>query len=273
MTASASATGSLQRRRAMRDDRRARPRLRVALPRPDLSMPQDTEWCVYRTDDGWHEVRFHDYASIYAIPGLYEHLFYNILKCTSPATVRSLLEHQLRRSDEPAGGLRVLDLGAGNGMVGEELADMGAKTIVGVDNIEAARSAAGRDRPGVYAEYLVADIAHTTDSQRVQLEGFRFTCLVCVAALGFGDIPPEAFAGAYNLIAPGGYIAFNIKNDFLDGRDSTGFSRLIARMISDGALDVLARERYRHRLATDGAPLFYVAIVGRKRHDIGRSAG
>jgi predicted TPR repeat methyltransferase len=236
-------------------------------------MPQDTEWCVYRTDDGWHEVRFHDYASIYAVPGLYERLFYKILKCTSPATVRSLLEHELRGSGERGDGLRVLDLGAGNGMVGEQLADMGAKTIVGIDKIEAARGAAGRDRPGLYADYLVADIARTTDSQRVHLESFNFNCLVCVAALGFGDIPPEAFAAAYNLIEPGGWIAFNIKNDFLDSRDSTGFSRLIARMIKDGALEVCARERYRHRLATDGSPLFYVAIIGRKRHDIARSTG
>ena len=268
MTASTSATGSLQRRRATRDDRPARPRLRVALPRPDLSMPQDTEWCVYRTDDGWHEVRFHDYASIYAVPGLYEHLFYNILKCTSPATVRSLLEHQLRRSDEPADGLRVLDLGAGNGMVGEELTGMGVETIVGIDNIEAARRAAQRDRPGIYTDYFVADIVQATGPHHAQLERFRFNCLACVAALGFGDIPPEVFATAYNLIVPGGWIAFNIKNDFLDSGDSSGFSRLIARMIADGALDVRARERYQHRLATDGSPLFYVAMVGRKRHDV-----
>ena len=46
--------------------------------------------------------------------------------------------------NETAAQLRVLDVGAGNGMVGEELDRMGAKHIVGVDIIPEAAEAAQR---------------------------------------------------------------------------------------------------------------------------------
>ncbi len=45
--------------------------------------------------------------------------------------------------------LRVLDLGAGNGVVGEELKKRGVSRLVGVDIITEAQAATERDRPGV----------------------------------------------------------------------------------------------------------------------------
>ncbi len=232
-------------------------------------MSQDAEWCVVRVNGHWQQIRFHDYADVYAIPGLYERLFYDILKCQSPATVRRLLEAELRRSGTPPGDLRVLDLGAGNGMVGEELAHMGVEAIVGVDIYQEAADALERDRPGIYTDYFVGDVARLVNQQREQLASFAFNCLVCVAALGFGDIPPTAFAEAYNLVEPQGWIAFNIKEDFLNGPDSSGFARLIRGMIDEGVFSVEAEKRYRHRMATNGDPLFYVAIVGVKCQDVG----
>jgi len=40
---------------------------------------------------------------------------------------------------------------------------------------------------------------------------------------------------------------------------------MIDRAIADGALQVSAQERYRHRDAANGTPLHYVAITGRKQ--------
>ncbi len=239
----------------------------IALPEPDLSMPQDEEWCLVRLESEWREVRFHDYADVYRVKGLYEHLFSKTLRCDSPATIRAMLRKQLAKSGSSPKDLRVLDLGAGNGMVGEELANLGVETIVGVDIVEEAAQAAQRDRPGVYKDYFVSDITQLTPEQRSTLEEYRFNALTCVAALGFGDIPPEAFAEAYNLVRNGGWIAFNIKETFLD--DEIGaFARLIRTMIDRGDLVVEAKERYVHRLGTNREPLHYYALVGVKKADI-----
>ena len=88
-----------------------------------------------------------------------------------------------------------------------------------------------------------------------------------MAALGFGDIPPEAFVRAYNLIEDGGWVALNIKEDFLEREDS-GFAGLIRRMLNDDTLELREQRRYCHRLSLAGEPLYYVALVARKRSDV-----
>ena len=240
----------------------------VALPEASMSTTQDAEWCVVHVEGVWRQIRFHDYDELYSVPGLYEKVIYDVLRCDSPHVVRSLLEAELSDAGTPADELRVLDLGAGNGMVGEELADMGAEFLVGVDIIETAAEATERDRPGLYDNYHVVDMVTLTEGQRRELANYRFNTLTCVSALGFGDIPARAFIAAYNLIRPGGWIAFNIKESFLSGGDRSGFFRLIRAMLDDGTLELRQRQRYQHRLATDRHPLHYVAIVGVKQRDV-----
>ena len=232
-------------------------------------MTQDAEWCVVHVDGKWRQIRFHDYDELYSVPGLYEKVIYEILRCDSPHVVCGLLEAALSSdSDASASDLRVLDLGAGNGMVGEELADMGADSIVGVDIIEGAAEAAERDRPGLYDDYHVVDMTALNEGKQRELADYRFNAMTCVAALGFGDIPVRAFVAAFNLVKPGGWIAFNIKEDFLTNGDRSGFAGLIRTMVDDGTLEVRRRQRYQHRLATDRHPIHYVAIVGVKRRDV-----
>lgn len=242
--------------------------LLIALPEPGCRLTQDREWCVVRIDDDWRQIRFHDYDELYSVPGLYEKVIYDVLQCSSPQTVCALLGDALRKADVPASTLRVLDLGAGNGMVGEELVDLGADYIVGADIIEEAAEATHRDRPDVYDHYHVSDFTSLPGDALKELEGHRFNCLTCVAALGFGDIPTDAFTTAYNLIDDGGWVAFNIKEDFLIRPEVSEFASLIKRMIDRGAMKLLEKHRYVHRLGTDGRPLYYVAIVGQKQRDV-----
>jgi predicted TPR repeat methyltransferase len=164
--------------------------------------------------------------------------------------------------------LRVLDLGAGNGMVGDELKPYNAEYIAGVDIIAEAKVATERDRDGVYDDYFVLDMTDISDRDLLRFESLGLNCLTCVAALGFGDIPPAAFANAYNLIAQGGWIAFNIKSDFLESEDPCGFASLIQRMIDDGVMSVRTGQQYEHRQATNGEPLLYTAFVGAKNRDV-----
>lgn len=242
--------------------------LRVAFPKPQAQLEQDHEWCVARVDGEWREIRFHDYGRVYEVPGLYEYIFRDLLECGSPGVVRGLLEGEVEASHADGPPLRVLDLGAGNGLMAEEVTEMGAELIVGVDIIPEAAQAARRDRPGMYEEYLVLDMTRVTEGARRELSRYRFNCLTCVAALGFGDIPTLAFAEAYNLIAQGGWVAFNIKEQFLGRRDRSGFARLIEHMVSQGALSIRGTRRYPHRLALDGEPIHYVAVVGQKVRDL-----
>lgn len=245
----------------------ANPRMRF--PARDNRLDQDEEWCEVRIDGQWQRIRFHDYHDIYRVPGLYEALFRERLRCSSPQRVVGLLDDVLSDFPLDAQDLRVLDIGAGNGMVGEQWRKLGASHVVGVDIIEEARDAAERDRPDVYDAYHVADLTDLDAALHTGLQNEQLNCLSVVAALGFGDIPPAAFITACNLIVSPGWLAFNLKENFLDEDvDPTGFSGLIRRLRRDGIIQAQAYRRYCHRLSIAGEPLHYVAMVATKQADI-----
>jgi predicted TPR repeat methyltransferase len=240
---------------------------RLRFPGRDGGVPQDAECCEIREAGAWRRLRFHDYAELYERPGLYEYLFYDILKCDSPRRVVNLLG-AVRAELGVTEPLRVVDFGAGNGMVGRELRRIGARRIVGADILEEARAAAQRDLPGVYDDYLVDDMSAPSMESDERLRGLRPNAMTCVAALGFGDIPPSAWHRAASYVAPGGLLAFNIKEDFLDARYTHGFSELIRRMIGGRIARVEASLRYRHRLSAAGEPLYYSAMIVTKLAEI-----
>lgn len=214
------------------------------------------------------EIVTHDYPEIYKVPGLYENLFYDTLDCQSPSMVCGLLKDALHQTGTDPGDLVALDVGAGNGMVGEELVKIGVDTVLGIDIIEEAAEATHRDRPGIYEEYYVEDLTQLPETVEKQIMEKNPNCLSIVAALGFDDIPAPAFAASYNLIDDDGWVAFNIKDEFLQNRHPSGFSQLIDHLVADSRLEIMEKEKYQHRLCIDSTPLTYYALVARKQGPI-----
>ncbi len=245
------------------------PRHRIQFPPTDVRELCQDEVYFYLQDGGTREkLRLHDYDRIYSIPGLYEQVVYDRLRCQSPSVVAEVLRFAVSQSSQRLTELRVLDLGAGNGVAGDELKGQGVSRLIGVDIIPEARDAADRDRPGVYDAYYVMDFSDLSPDDRDELKSWSPDCLVSVAALGFGDIPAKAFIEAFNLIGKEGWVAFNVKDTFLDRRDDSGFSHLIRELIFSEYLDVYQLQRYRHRFSIEGEPLYYFALGGAKLADV-----
>ena len=241
---------------------------RIQFPPADVRELCQDEVYFYLVDgESREKIRLHDYDRIYEVPGLYEQVVYERLKCNSPATVVDVL-YSVSQASQRFNELRVLDLGAGNGMVGEELKKKGVSRLVGIDIISGARAATERDRPGVYDAYYVMDFSSLRDDERDELASWSLDCLISVAALGFGDIPALAFLEAFNMIGKDGWVAFNIKETFLDRSDDSGFSQLIRELIFSEYLDLYHLERYRHRFSIEGEPLYYFALGGKKTADV-----
>lgn len=244
-------------------------RYQIQFPKVEgANLAQDEAYFYYHDAHHKNKIRFHEYEKIYSIPGLYEQVFYDRLKCASPGKVASILESTVKHSQCTLSERRVLDLGAGNGMMGEELKKYGVSRLIGVDIIPEAYDANIRDRPELYDDYYVEDFTDLNEEKKREIESWQCDCMVSVAALGFGDIPIKAFLEAYNIISAEGWVAFNIKETFFDHTDKTGFSRMIRELIWSQYFDVYHIERYRHRLSIDGTPLYYFAIAGRKASDV-----
>ena len=84
---------------------------------------------------------------------------------------------------------RVIDFGAGNGLGGDGLRALGVGRLVGVDIEPMARTAAERDRPGVYDEYLAGDLGAWSDAELERLGRLRPTALLALSAVGVGTCP------------------------------------------------------------------------------------
>ena len=244
-------------------------RHRIQFPPSDVrELCQDEVYFYLMEGDSKEKIRLHDYHRIFEVPGLYEQVVYERLKCQSPATVVDVLRYSVSQCQRHLNELRVLDLGAGNGMVGEELKKQGVSRLIGVDIIPEARAATERDRPGIYDAYYVMDFCSLSDNERDELKSWSVDCLISVAALGFGDIPAEAFLEAFNMVGKEGFVAFNVKETFLDRRDDSGFSQLVRELIFSEYLDLDHLQRYRHRFSVEGEPLYYFALGGRKSADV-----
>ena len=187
----------------------------VKLPIASQNLQREDEYFILIHNDREQRLKVRDYAKIYKIPGLYEYVLVDVLKHTSHQVISELLLEQTTQSQLSGSELSVLELGSGVGLVGECLKNQGVKSIVGVDLVEEAAEAANRDRPNVYDRYYVEELPDVSDRVRQELEYSNFNCLVCASALT-GGLPPAAFAFAYNLIADGGWIACNIREDLLD---------------------------------------------------------
>jgi hypothetical protein len=232
------------------------------------SLSQDEEWFEVHQDGKWRRLRIHDYDEVYDIPGLYEAVVYRVLKCTSPTVVVSALRDAVVLNGEAPEGLRVLDFGAGNGMEGPELQNIGVDYVVGADIIEEGRISTQRDRGWAYADYVVDDFTKLTPENEKRLRGHKLNAMTVVAALGFGDIPTKAFAKAIDVLETPAYIAFNIKEDFVQDRDESGFAEMLRELAREDVLRTHAYRRYRHRFSSSGKPLYYGAMVVTKQKEI-----
>ena len=244
-------------------------RHRIQFPPRDANNLEQDEVTFHLVEgDRRLELRFHDYDQIYLRPGLYEQVFYDRLKCTSPKKVGELLKRTLDASEQNFTEMRVLDLGAGNGMMGEVMKAYGVARLIGADIIPEAKEACYRDRPGIYDDYYVADFTDLKPELVEEISDWSIDCLASVAALGFGDIPPKAFFQSLQFVSENGWVAFNIKETFLDNSDTSGFSRFVRELIFSEYLDIHHIERYRHRLSMEGTPLYYFALVAQKTAEI-----
>lgn len=208
------------------------------------------EFVALRDPDGEEEiVHLHDYARVYSVPGLYEHIVQDLLRCRSPQVAAAALE---RLADDPA-ALAVLDLGAGTGLVGELIRGFGVGYVIGMDAVGAAREACLRDRPGIYDDYLVGELG----ALDAQLRACRPNALIAAGAFGGTHMPASALSGALALLPEGAPVVFTIHERWTQTDEPGGFLTPLAQMIDSGELVVFERSRFLHRLTTGGEPIHY----------------
>jgi SAM-dependent methyltransferase len=228
-----------------------------------IGPPQrEGEYVALRGDGGDEVVvHLHDYPRVYGVPGLYEHVVQELLGCRSPQVAAEGFSRALERLALEPADVSVLDLGAGTGLVGELVLSLGATTVIGLDALDAARDACLRDRPGVYRDYLVGDLAHPAPELLERLRRHDPKGLVSAGAFGGTHAPAEALINALGLLPAGAPVAFTIDERWMQTDGPGGFRTCVTRLLASGRLKLLERSRFQHRLSTTGTPIHYELLV------------
>ncbi len=223
----------------------------------DIELVDDGgEFIVFGPEEGRRRVSFHDYAEVYAVPGLYEAVFLDQLGMCSADVVGGLFLDALEPEGRAAEAERVLDLGAGSGIGGAVLRAGGVGAVVGLDLEPVAAVAAERDRPGTYEEYLVGNVGEDA-ALLEELAGKHFTAVVAVSAIGAGHIPLEVLARTIRtVLEPDGLFAFAVAEDLMPAFHEEFFAMVPATK--------LASKEYVHRLEPGGGEHRATAVVARR---------
>lgn len=244
----------------------------IRLPLDEYDILTDEEYFYLLTKTGQERrLKVHDYAEIYRIPGLYECIVRDKLQYKAPQVIAKLLIEQTAQDNLTIDNLCVLDIGAGNGISGEVLARQGVTSIVGLDIIPEAATAAHRDYPGVYQQYHVEDLTNLKKKTHQELINQKFNALLMSGSLY--HLPSLALYNALNLISVGGFFAVTLRGARMEQEKSgqeepENAYQLFEQLIDNKILEIITRKNYQQRLSVSGEPIEGVAVIARKITEI-----
>jgi predicted RNA methylase len=225
----------------------------VRFPPQEQGGPDEETFEVAFPDGRVERMTMHDYGRVYAVPGLYEEVVQRMLGCATPDRVAALLARGAREAGWAPGDVRVLDLGAGNGVSGEAVAAAGMRPVAAVDTEPAARAATLRDRPALYDLVLTGDVA-ALDGAAIRT--LRPNALALVGALGDEHVDATGVRAAAALLEPDALVAYAHP----DYEDDAALRSALAEL---GEVAELHRERYVHRRTSSGGERTWEASVVR----------
>jgi hypothetical protein len=228
----------------------------VRFPPQHTGLPDEEAFEVAFPDGRVERFTMHDYARVYAVPGLYEEVVQRMLGCATPERVAALLVDAARGLGWQPDDVRALDLGAGNGVSGAALAAAGVRPVVAVDLEPQARVATLRDRPGLYELVLTGDAATLGAAGMDAVRALRPNALTLVGALGSDHVGVAGLSAAARLLEPDALVAYA----YPEYEDDGG---LVAALAAVGRVTELGRERYRHRRTAAGGERIWQAAVVR----------
>ena len=112
---------------------------------------------------------------------------------------------------EPEGGAAVLDAGTGAGIMGDVLAPLGYRDLVGID-ISAGLLELARKK-GAYKDLHQMELGKQLD-----LPTDAFSAVVATGVFAAGHAPPESFDELIRVTRPGGHMIFSVRTDVYEER-------------------------------------------------------
>jgi 2-polyprenyl-3-methyl-5-hydroxy-6-metoxy-1,4-benzoquinol methylase len=135
---------------------------------------------------------------------------------------------------------RLIDIGAGTGLVGEALQRLGFTEVTAVDFSQEILDVARRK--GVYRDYRIMNL----NFPLAEIEDNQFDATIGVGVFSYGQVEAVALDELVRIVRPHGYIVFTQRVDFYDN-NAMGFKDKQDRLAQDGVwrlIEVTAPAQY-----------------------------
>ncbi|XP_072044265.1 methyltransferase-like protein 27 [Amphiura filiformis] len=136
----------------------------------------------------------------------YEQYSINMGKPAGALAVAKILE-----SIHPSKDSRILDVGAGTGIMGEKLKEVGYTNVDALDAVEEMLQFA--QSKGVYKEYIHEAI---TPGKKVNVADNTYDALCLLGVVGTGHVTTKSLPELMRITKPGGVIAFSVFQNVME---------------------------------------------------------
>lgn len=113
--------------------------------------------------------------------------------------------------DKPKDGLKIIDAGAGTGLIGMELHKLGYTNLHALDISQEMLSEA--KKKNVYNKFICASLS---DQRIAEIDTGEYDALICVGTLVKGHVRSSAFVEMVRMVKTDGLLCFNIRDSELD---------------------------------------------------------
>ncbi|XP_028409602.1 methyltransferase-like protein 27 [Dendronephthya gigantea] len=175
---------------------------------------------------------------------------------TGPTVAAKLLSQKLKEFGY-SNDARIVDLGCGTGLVGEQLSKNGYKNIDGVDItpelLELAKA------KGMYGS-LKQGIMGSPQCKELGLEENQYDAAICVGVFTLAHVKQEGLDDVVHVIKPGGLACFGIREQALNDPQSK-YQEKMEQLCKDGKWKLVTKHYQSDYLKEDNAWYFVYQLL------------
>ena len=152
---------------------------------------------------------------------------------------------------------RIIDLGCGTGLVGEQLHKLGYKNIDGVDlSPDLLQTAKEKGIYGSLQEGLMA----SPGCKDLGVAANQYDAAICVGVLTLNHVPSEGLNDLVHVVKPGGLVTFGIRGQALDAAKGR-YQEKMDQLSKEGKWKFIAKKYEPVYLKDDNAWFFVYQIL------------
>ena len=175
----------------------------------------------------------------------------NDLKYGAPYATVDLLSKHLKHLGYKSNA-RILDLGCGSGIVGQELRRLGYTNVDGLD-LSAEMMAKAKEK-GVYCSLIQGEMA-SEECKKLNVAPGQYDAATCVAVFTHGHVKGKGFDDFLHVLKPGGLAFFTVRK-LVWGDPAYDYVRKLNELCEIQKWKLLAKKYINNYTIDDGCWLF-----------------